>query len=129
MKSTIRNLIAAVFVVGIVTSVSAAPPGKGPLSIKTYKEAATQAEIESLKPGERYALVCMECKSITVKEITDEKEAKALCHEGGYLHCDSCKKKFTIKYLGPPGKETTTSKVTIVNEKGEQCMFIVTIKE
>lgn len=129
MKSTLRNLIAAVLVVGIASSVSAAPPGKGPFSTKTYKEAATQGEIESLKPGDRYALVCMECKSITVKEVTDEKEAKALCHEGGSLHCDSCKMKMTIKHVGPPGKGTATSKVTIVNEKGEQCMFIVPIKD
>lgn len=129
MKSTLRNLIGAVIFVGIATSVSAAPPGKGPFSTKTYKHIDTQEEILSLKPGDRYALVCMDCKSITVKEMTDEKEAKALCHEGGSVHCDSCKKKFTVKHVGPPGKGTTESKVTIVNDKGNECMFIVPIKD
>lgn len=129
MKSTLKNLMASVIFAGIATSVSAAPPGKGPFGTKTYKQAATQEKIESLKPGERYALVCIDCKSITVKEIADEKEAKALCHDGGSIHCDSCKKKFTIKHMGPVSKGSTTSKVTIVNDKGNECMFIVPIKE
>jgi hypothetical protein len=71
----------------------------------------------------------MECKSITVKEVADDKEVEALCHEGGTLHCDSCKKKVTIKRVGPPGKESITSKVTIVNAEGKECMFVVPMKE
>lgn len=129
MKSLFKNLIAAAFVVGLATSVSAAPPGKGPFKTKTYKQAATQEEIQSLKKGDRYALVCMECKSITVKEVADEKEVEALCHEGGTMHCDSCKKKYTIKHMGPPGKGTTSPKVTIVNAEGKECMFIVPVKD
>lgn len=128
MKSTLRNLIAAAFAVGLATSVSAAPPGKGPLKTGTYKQASTVEEIQSLKQGDRYAMVCMECKSITVKEVGDEKEVAALCHEGGSMHCDSCKTKFTVKHTGPPGKGTTTSKVTIVNSEGKECMFIVPVK-
>lgn len=129
MKTSIKTLIAAAFAVGLATSVSAAPPGKGPFGTKTYKQAATQGEIQSLKKGERYAVVCMDCKSITVKEVADEKEVEALCHEGGSMHCDSCKKKFTIKRIGAPGKGITTSKVTIVNAEGKECMFIVPVKD
>lgn len=129
MKSLFKNLIASAFVIGLATSVSAAPPGKGPFGTKTYKHAATQEEIQSLKTGDRYAVVCMDCKSITVKEVADEKEVEALCHEGGAMHCDACKKKVTIKHSGPPGKGTASPKVTYVNAEGKECMFIVPVKD
>ncbi len=126
MKATIKTLIAAAFAIGLATSVSAAPPGKG---TGVFKGASTQEEIEKLKSGDRYALVCMDCKSITVKEVADAKEVADLCHEGGTLHCDSCKKKTTIKHSGPPGKGTTTPKITMVNAEGKECMFVVPMKE
>lgn len=130
MKSTFKALIVAAFAVCFAGSVSAEPPGKGGiLKPGSYKHASTQEEIQSLKKGHHYALVCMECKSINVKEVADDKEAEALCHEGGTVHCDSCKKKFTIKHSGPPGKGTTSRKVTYVNEEGKECMFLVPIKE
>lgn len=126
MKATIKTLIAAAFAVGLATSVSAAPPGKG---AGFLKGASNQEDIQKLKPGDRYALVCMDCKSITMKEVADEKEVAALCHEGGTLHCDGCKQKMTIKHSGPPGKGATSSKVTIVNAEGKECMFVVPMKE
>jgi hypothetical protein len=130
MKSTFKALIVAAFAVCFAGSVSAEPPGKGGiLKPGSYKHASTQEEIQSLKKGHRYALVCMECKSITVKEVADDKEAEALCHDGGSVHCDSCKKKFTIKHSGTPGKGSTSRKVTYVNEEGKECMFLVPIKE
>lgn len=128
MKTMLKNIIAAAFAVGLVTSVSAAPPGKGPLQVGTYKEASTQEQIQSLKKGDHYALVCTDCKSITVKQVADEKEVAALCHNGGSMHCDSCKQKSTIKHMGPPGKGPDSSKVTIMNAEGKQCMFIVPVK-
>jgi hypothetical protein len=131
MNSILKTLIGAAFAVGLATSVSAEPPGKGgTLKPGTYKHASTPEEIQSLKKGEHYALVCMECKSINVKEVADEKEAEALCHDGGSVHCDSCKKKFTVKRSGgPAGKGSSTSKVTYVNEEGKECMFLVPVKD
>jgi hypothetical protein len=126
MKTTIKTLIAAAFAVGLATSVSAAPPGKG---TGVLTGASTQEEIQKLKTGDRYAKVCMDCKSITMKEVADEKEVAALCHEGGTMHCDGCKKQATIKHSGPPGKGSTSSKVTMVNADGKECMFIVPMKE
>ena len=128
IKSSLKVIVVAAFAVGLATSVSAAPPGKGVLKAGTYKHAGTVEEIQSLKAGEHYALVCSECKSITVKEVADDKEVEALCHDGGSMHCDSCKKKFTVKRTGPPGKGTTSQKVTIVNAEGKECMFIVPMK-
>lgn len=130
MKPSLLAIFAAVFAVGLATSVSAAPPGKGGvLKPGTYKHAGTVEEIQGLKTGDRYALVCSECKSITVKEVADEKEVEALCHDGGSMHCDSCEKKFTVKRIGPPGKGATSQKVTIVNADGKECMFVVPLKD
>ena len=130
MKSSLKAILVTAFAVGLATSASALPPGKGGvLRAGSYKHASTVEEIQALKTGGHYALVCTECKSITVKEVADEKEVEALCHDGGSLHCDSCKKKLTIKHLGPPGKGADSSKVTIVNGEGKECMFIVPIKD
>ena len=130
MKKTLTCLIAAVFAVGIATSASAAPFGKGPRGTSIYRQAVTHEQIQKLKKGDRYATVCMDCKSITVKEVADEKEVEALCHDGGSIHCDGCKKKATIRRVGPPGKETIVgTKVTYLNAEGKECMFIVPIKD
>ncbi len=129
MKSSLKVILVAACAVGLATSVSAAPPGKGGvLKPGTYKNAATVEDVQALKTGDHYALVCTECKSVTVKEVADEKEVEALCHDGGSLHCDSCKKKFTVKHIGPPGKGADSPKMTIVNAEGKECMFIVTMK-
>lgn len=129
LKSSLKVIAVAAFAVGLATSVSAEPPGKGGVLMPgTYKHAATVGEIQALKTGDHYALVCTECKSVTVKQVADEKEVEALCHDGGSMHCDSCKSKYTIKHLGPPGKGTDSTKVTIVNGEGKECMFIVPMK-
>jgi hypothetical protein len=41
MKSIIKNLMAAAFAAGLITSVSAAPPSRGPLETTTHKSPAT----------------------------------------------------------------------------------------
>jgi len=130
MNSTLKAILATVFAMGLASTVSAEPPGKGGIfKPGTYKHADSQEEIQKLKKGYHYALVCMECKSVTVKEVGDEKDVEALCHEGGTLHCDSCKKKVTIKHSGPPGKGSTSKKITYVNEEGKECMFVVPVKD
>jgi hypothetical protein len=131
MKSIVNTILAIAFTLGFASTVSAEPAGKGGGTFQpgVYKRAETQEEIQKLKPGFHYALVCMECKSVTVKEAKDEKEVEALCHEGGTLHCDACKKKVTIKNSGPAGKGTTSKKVTYVNEEGKECMFVVPVKD
>lgn len=69
------------------------------------------------------------CSDKAGKEVADDKEVAALCHNSGTIHCDGCKKKLTIKHVGPPGKGLDKIEVTIVNAEGEQCMFIVPMTE
>ena len=131
MKSTLKALLVAAFAVSLATSVSAAPPGSGKGGIlgPGAHKAGTQEEIQKLKKGDHYALVCMECESVTVKEVADDKEAEALCHDGGTVHCDSCEKKYTITHSGTPGKGTTSKKVSYVNADGKPCMSVVPVKQ
>lgn len=126
MKTTLKAIILAAFAASLVTVVSAAPPGKG---TGTFNKASTVEDVQKLKKGDRYAMVCKECESVTIKEVANAEEVEALCHDGGSLHCDSCEKKVTVKRIGPPGKGHTTSKVTIVNAEGKECMFIVPLTE
>lgn len=130
MKTNLFKTITAVFMLAIASSVAAAPPdyGKPHLSLKKHQSASTVEEIKALKKGDRYALVCLECKTIDVKEVTEEKGGEALCHDGGSLHCDSCQRKVKIK-RGAGGKGATTIKVTYLNEEGKECMFLVPIKD
>lgn len=126
MKTTLKTLILVAVAASLVTVVSAAPPGKG---LGTFKKASSVEEIQKLKPGDRYALVCKDCESVTIKEVANAEEVESMCHDGGTLHCDSCEKKVTIKRIGAPGKGDATSKVTIVNAEGKECMVIVPLTQ
>ena len=126
LKTTLKNLLLAAVTATLVTAAYAESPGNG---YKPMKKAATVGEIQKLKQGDKYAVVCKECDSVTVKTVADAAEVEALCHDGGSVHCDSCKAKHVIKRVGPPGKEALSSKVTIVNAEGKECMFIVPMKD
>jgi hypothetical protein len=129
LKSSFRALAAAALAVGLATSASAQRANANVSTNDPLKAASTQEEIMGMKEGSHYAVVCLECKSMTVKTVSDEKEVAALCHDGGSMHCPSCKKKFIVKSIGPrPGSSAVTSSV-IVNAEGKECMFIVPIKQ
>lgn len=126
---TLVNIVAITLALGMATSLSAQRANEQGIANRTYKKADSAESIQSMKKGDRYALVCKECDSVTVKEVADEKEVEAMCHDGGSMHCPSCKKKFTVKSIGPrAGSTPVITKVTIVNEEGKECMFVVPLK-
>ena len=114
---------------GMVSSLSAQRANDQGIANKTYQKADSAESIQAMKKGDRYAVVCKECDSVTVKEVADEKEVEAMCHDGGSMHCPSCKKKFTVKSVGNrAGANPVVTKVTIVNAEGKECMFVVPLK-
>lgn len=125
---TLANIIAVTMALGLASSVSAQRANDQGIANKTYQKADSAESIQALKKGDRYAVVCKECDSVTVKEVADEKEVEAMCHDGGSMHCPSCKKKFTVKSVGPRPGGPTVTKVTIVNAEGKECMFLVPLK-
>lgn len=97
---------------------------------KTYQKAPSTEAIQAMKKGDRYAIVCKECDTLTFKEVTDKADLDTFCHNGGTIHCASCKKQVTVKTVGPrPGAGPGITKVTLVNEAGKECMFVVPLKD
>ncbi|MBC8127093.1 MAG: hypothetical protein H8M99_08115 [Gloeobacteraceae cyanobacterium ES-bin-144] len=123
------NIIAVTMALGLAPSVSAQRAEQSGIANKTFQKADSAESIKAMKKGDRYAVVCRECDSITVKEVDEEKDLEAMCHDGGTMHCPSCKKKYTVKSVGNrAGANPVISKVTIVNAEGKECMFVVPLK-
>jgi hypothetical protein len=121
---TLRLLITAFSAIFALSSVAfALPPGKDGSPVPIL---AKKSQFESLKTGDKVALVCKASDTVMVIDIKDSKQAMALCKEGRMIHCPDCKKKYKVTWT-PPGKSggPLTTKLVIVNEKGQPCMFFV----
>jgi hypothetical protein len=119
---TLRSLIGACIAIFALSSVAfALPPGKDGAKLPTL---AKKSQFEELKGGDKVVLVCKMCDTVKVIDVRDTKQAMALCKEGSTIHCEVCKKKYKVTWTAP-GKSggPLTSKLVIVNEKGEPCMF------
>ncbi|GAA5483981.1 hypothetical protein [Haloferula sargassicola] len=128
MKTIVTTLSALALAVGMLGIAEAQSPNRAPF----FRSTKSVEKISSMKPGDRYVLVCRDCETATVGEIADAADAEKLCHDGGTIHCDGCKKKVTIKRVGPPGKGTparTKREVTYLNSKGEECMVLIPLKD
>jgi hypothetical protein len=119
---TLKSLITACIAVFALSSAAfALPPGKEGAQLPTLTR---KSQFEKLKGGDKVELVCKMCDTVKVINIRDAKQATALCKEGRMVYCPVCKKKYKVTWT-PPGKSggPLTEKLTIVNEKGEPCMF------
>ncbi len=99
----------------------AEPPGKG----HRIGKPGTVKQVEGLKAGDQYAVVCTMCKTVEIKEVAEGQTGAALTKEGGTMTCGGCKKEATIKRIGPPGKK----RPTYVNKGGQECMFVAPLKK
>jgi hypothetical protein len=120
-------ILAAIFTVLAFTSnAHAYPPSKGGPSSEVLSK---KSDFEKLKPGERVVIVCKASDSVTLIDIKDKKQAMGLCAEGKMIHCAGCKKDFKVVWSYPIGKAGGPSyKMSIVNAKGEPCMFMARVK-
>ena len=123
----IPTILAALFTVLVFSSnAHAFPPWKGGPSSEVL---STKSDFEKLKPGERVAVVCRMSDSVSVIEVKDKNQAMNLCAEGKMIHCAGCKKDFKVVWSYPIGKTGGPSyKMSIVNAKGEPCMFMARVK-
>jgi len=120
MKSFKSLITATVALLALSTAAFALPAWKGgPAS-----PSMTKGDFQTLKAGDKIALVCKVSNSVTVIDIKDQKMALELCTAGKMVHCPLCKKDYKITLGNPNGKGVgPQSKVVVVNEKGEPCMF------
>lgn len=123
MNNLAKTTFLTVLAFALFGALQAAPPGKFPPHGRYT--AGTVKSISGMKKGDQYAVVCNECKTLTIKTVGDPKEAAALCHDGGKVHCDSCEEDRVVKRTGPPGK----GRVTWVDKHGKECMLIIPLKE
>lgn len=84
----------------------------------------TAESFKDVKPGDKLALVCKVCDTVTVLDVTTKEEAMKLCTEGAEVACGSCEKTFKVVAHGPRGKGRKHTETRIVNDKGEECMFV-----
>lgn len=87
----------------------------------------TAEEFAEVKPGDKLLLVCKECNTVTVQTVASKEDAMEFCKEGAEIVCGSCKK--TLKVVqhsgkGPRAKMGSHVETKIVNDKGEECMFV-----
>ncbi len=126
---TIRILLISTLLVGSSLAAVAAP---APASKSVYSASArrTDDDFKSLKAGDKIALVCKECESVTVQTVESPEAAMKLCKEGETVVCGSCKRVAKIVRRGPRSKNSTSTatEVHYVNEKGQDCMFIVKLE-
>ncbi|MEI8285009.1 MAG: hypothetical protein WCG52_08445 [bacterium] len=122
----IHLILAAIFIVlAFSSSANAYPPSKGGPSEMLSKK----SDFEKLKPGDKVVIVCKASNSVTLVDIKDKNQAMQLCAEGKMIHCSDCKKDFKVVWGNPSGKTGVPSyKMSIVNAKGEPCMFMARLK-
>lgn len=125
MKS-LRYLFTSVLVFGTILSALALPPSKRTAPAKALR---STEEFAQVYPGEKLALVCKQCDTVTTQTVTSKEEAMELCKVGAAITCPSCNKIYKVVKHGPSGKTGTHIETRIVNDKGEECMFVTKLQE
>ena len=118
---TLKSIIAtSLALIALSSAAFALPAWKG----GPATSAMTKDDFETLKAGDKIVLVCKASDSVTVIDIKDQKTALELCAAGKMIHCPVCKKDYKVTLVNPTGKGAASgTKVVVVNEKGEPCMF------
>lgn len=121
MKNLIQIFTFAGLLLGAASIAFAGPPA----GFTTYRSLTKPEQFKELKPGDKIAYVCKECSSVSVQTIDSQEQAKELCREGATVTCPSCNKVYKVIKAGPTSKGGQTGDLKFVNDKGEDCLFIV----
>lgn len=91
------------------TALAGPGPGGGAWPPNYNRQVKTKAEAEECcKPGEKVALACKDCKTVTEKGGEDKKGILSWFAPDDKHDCSGCGGKMTLKQI-PAGKGTTTS--------------------
>ncbi len=121
MKNLLRIVTFAGLLLGAASIAFAGPPP----GFFTSHALTKPEQFAQLKPGEKIAYVCKQCNSVSVQTIENPEQAMVLCKEGATVTCPSCNKVYHVVQAGPISKGGQTGELKYVNEKGEECLFIV----
>gem|GEM_PF-3850905 len=109
MKTTLTTIIAAAFAFGLAASVSAAPPGKGPLGFEISKQSPPQVNVQSPTPCGHNAVKCPASKPASC------------CHHTVTTQADACQMNVAVKHLGGADKGFIISSVTCETRHEQTC--------
>lgn len=119
ISTTIRALCTMI-AFGVFASLASAGPGP-----QHWESLGKHSQFKELKPGMSIGFVCNTCKSVTEVPIKSEEQAMAMCHEGSSVTCPSCKKVSKVVLKHARNDAPTHTEVSYVNDKGEDCAFMV----
>jgi len=111
ISKTMRGLLAALFVTGLVAQAQA-----GPGYHESFVPVKTMKEAEAIKPGTRLAISCGNC-GITSVFVAGADHSFAR----GYT-CEHCKKKFVARMIG--GRGTTIGTFVYEDADGHQSKLL-----
>ena len=123
-KITAIRLIFATAALGLLAPFASAGPG--PQYWNTLRH---ESDFKALKPGDKVAFVCNECKTVSEMTIKSPEDAMELCKEGATVMCPSCKMKTKVAMKTQRNDPPTKSVVTYVNDKGEECAFVAKVAD
>ena len=126
MKSNLSAVRLLFVTAAVVTFASFAYAGPGPQYWTTLHD---EAQFKQLKPGDKIALVCNQCKTVSEIPITSPEQAMGLCKEGATVMCPSCKKESKVVMKRSRNDSPTHTEVVYVNDKGEECAFMTMVAE
>jgi hypothetical protein len=121
MKNLIRIFTFAGLLLGAASIAFAGPPP----GFFTSHALTKPEQFQQLKPGDKIAYVCKQCNSVSVQTIGKDEDVMALCKEGSTVTCPSCSKVYRVVQAGPMSKGGQPPELRYVNDKGEECLFIV----
>jgi hypothetical protein len=87
----------------------------------------TQADAETLKPGDSIAMVCSVCKMVTVHPVGNDKSHVKMMTVGNTHTCSSCSGKVTVKGTGE-GEGKHQEVKYVCGKCGDDAMFVVATK-
>jgi hypothetical protein len=121
MKTKLIGLMIVTAVLGLFGCATA--------NLRSWETFNSEEQFKQLKAGDKIALVCNQCESVSEVAVESSAEAMAFCAEGSEVSCPQCKKKVRIVTKGPPKNPSHERRVSYVNEKGEPCFFIAKVAD
>ena len=117
--------VALAFALWTPSTVQAAPDLKGYEQSLQMQGINTMAQVEALKPGDTFAMVCAKCKSVVIETVTLEKGH--IRHvTPGYKHlCPGCNTYMTV--VGQ-GKGSTRALIHTCGSCGDSSAFCCATK-
>lgn len=115
-----------ILVIGLASALLTpfASAGPGPQYWTTLRSAK---QFSSVKPGDKVAYVCNQCKTVTETTVESADKVMELCKEGAKVSCPACKMETKVVTKKQRNDPPTAQEVTYVNAKGEECLFVAKV--